>query len=197
MDAINERRSIRKFKDQPVPKELILKMIEAARVAPSAKNRQPWKYIVFTGQQKEIMLGVMDQGLDYAINEAGLPESAMPGLMDAKNTLRIMRGAPTIILVLNTNGKSPFAPPLDIFGRIEEICDSLSIGASIENALLTATEEGLGTVWIANTFFAHEHLRQFLGSENQLAGAIAVGYPDETPVMRPRKTIDDIIEFRE
>ena len=197
MDAISNRRSIRKFKDQEVPRKLIIKMIEAARLAPSAKNRQPWKYIVFTGKQREIMLGVMDKGLDYALNEAGLPESAIPGVLDAKNTLNIMRGAPAIILVLNTNGVTPFAPPLDIFGRITEICDSLSIGASIENALLTATEEGLGTLWIANTFFAHEPLRQFLDSENQLVGAIAVGYPDEEPAARPRKTIEEIIEFRE
>ena len=197
MDAIFDRRSIRKFKDDKVPRDLIMKMIESARMAPSAKNRQPWKYIVFEGQQREIMLNVMDQGLVAALNEPSLPEAAKPGVLDAQNTLRIMRGAPVIILILNTNGSTPFGPPQDIFGRITEICDSLSIGASVENMLLTATEEGLGTVWIANTFFAHEPLPAFLGSDNQLAGAIAVGFPDEVPTMRPRKNIEEIVEFRE
>ena len=196
MDAIFNRRSIRKFKDEKVPRDLIMKMIEAGRMAPSAKNRQPWKYIVFEGQQREIMLGVMEQGLIAALNEPSLPKGAKPGVLDAQNTLRIMRGAPTIILIINTNGTTPFGPPQDIFGRITEITDCLSIGASVENMLLTATEEGLGTLWIANTFFAHEPLRAFLGSENQLAGAIAVGFPNEVPEMRPRKTTEDIVEFR-
>ena len=162
-------------------------------MAPSAKNRQPWKYLIFSGAKKEVLLNVMDQGLDQALTM--VPEQAKPGVTDAKNTLRIMRGAPVIVIVLNTNGRSPFRSELDIFGRITEICDSLSIGASIENILLKATEKGLGTVWIANTFFAHEPLVSFLKTDDQLIGAIAMGYPDEVPVMRPRKSLDDILEF--
>lgn len=50
MNAIYERRSIRKFSNRNVPKELILEIIDAARLAPSAKNRQPWKYIIFAGE---------------------------------------------------------------------------------------------------------------------------------------------------
>lgn len=196
MDAIFERRSIRKYKDLEVSDELINKVIKAAAEAPSAKNRQPWKYIVFKGAAREEMLSVMDMGLDMALNEPSLPEQGKAGVMDAKNTLRIMRGAPVIVLVLNTNGTSPFAKPLDIFGRITEICDSMSIGASIENLLLAATEEGLGSLWIANTFYAHEPLRAYLKSDNQLIAAVALGYPDEDPVKRPRKEFKDIIEFR-
>lgn len=196
MDAIFERRSIRKYKDLEVSDELINKVIKAAAEAPSAKNRQPWKYIVFKGAAREEMLSVMDMGLDMALNEPSLPEQGKAGVMDAKNTLRIMRGAPVIVLVLNTNGTSPFAKPLDIFGRITEICDSMSIGASIENLLLAATEEGLGSLWIANTFYAHEPLRAYLKSDNQLIAAVALGYPDEDPVKRPRKEFEDIIEFR-
>ena len=196
MDAIFERRSIRKYKDFEVSDELINKVIKVAAEAPSAKNRQPWKYIVFKGAAREEMLAVIDAGLDMALNEPSLPEQGKAGVMDAKNTLRIMRGAPVIILVLNTNGTSPFARPLDIFGRITEICDSMSIGASIENLLLAATEEGLGSLWIANTFYAHEPLRAYLKSDKQLIAAVALGYPDEDPVKRPRKEFEDIIEFR-
>jgi len=196
MDAIFDRRSIRKYKDQDVPEDLIRKVIKAGAAAPSAKNRQPWKYIVFKGAAKNEMLGVMDKGLDMALAEPSLPEQGKAGVMDAKHTLRIMQGAPVIILVLNTNGQTPFGPPLDIFTHITEICDSLSIGSSIENILLAATEEGLGTLWIANTFYAHEPLRAYLKTDKQLISAIALGYPDEVPVMRPRKEFEDIIEIR-
>ena len=196
MNAIFERRSIRKFKDLEVSDELIRKVIKAGAEAPSAKNRQPWKYIVFKGQAREEMLNVMDMGLDMALAEPSLPEQGKAGVMDAKNTLRIMRGAPVIILVLNTNGVSPFGKPLDIFSHITEICDSMSCGASIENVLLAATDEGLGSLWIANTFYAHEPLRAYLKTDKQLIAAIALGYPDEDPVKRPRKDFEDIIEIR-
>ncbi|WP_292193699.1 nitroreductase family protein [Butyrivibrio sp.] len=52
MNAINERRSIRKYKQDTVSNEDIKKIIESGILAPSAKNRQPWKYIVFSGQPK-------------------------------------------------------------------------------------------------------------------------------------------------
>ena len=78
----------------------------------------------------------------------------------------------------NTNGISPFTE-IDADRRITEICDTLSIGASIENILLKAEELGLGTLWIANTCFAYPELVTYLNMKGQLIGTIAVGYPDE------------------
>ena len=195
MDPIYERRSIRKYLSKPVPKELITEILDAGRVAPSAKNRQPWRYIVFAESQKEEMLDKMESGLDREEHSsASLPGSAS-GLADAGNTLRIMREAPVIILVLNTNGTSPFVPH-DTDERFVEIFDSLSIGASIENILLKACEKGLGTLWIANTCFAYKELTGLLDTECQLVGAVALGYPDGQPAPRPRKALDEIAEFR-
>lgn len=74
------------------------------------------------------------------------------------NTLRIMKEAPVVIIVMNTNGQSPYED-VDADGMVMEICDSLSIGASIQNMLLKATEIGLGTLWIANTCFAYEKMK--------------------------------------
>ena len=195
MNAIKERRSIRKYQNRDVSEEMILDIIEAGRLAPSAKNRQPWKYIVFTGESKKELLGEMEKGINREENEkAFLPESRN-GLADARNTLKIMYEAPVIIMVMNTNGKDPFEP-VNTDDRITEICDTLSIGASIENMLLKATELNLGTLWIANTCFAYRELTEYLGEKGQLTGAIALGYPDENPNPRPRKPIEEIIEFR-
>lgn len=80
--------------------------------------------------------------------------------------------------------------------RITEICDSLSIGASIQNISLAAEEKGLGTLWIANTCFAYEELMSYLDMKAQLVGAIAVGYADENPMQRPRKPLDEVVEYR-
>lgn len=103
--------------------------MEAAALAPSAKNRQPWKYIVYTGKEKDRLL----------------PKSAF-GLPDAFNTLRIMKEAPVVIIVMNTNGQSPYED-VDADGRVMDICDSL---------------------WIANTCFAYEKMNHVINATGQL-----------------------------
>ena len=195
MDAMIKRRSIRKFKDQKIGHELITELVRAACAAPSAKNRQPWKFIVYEDGAKAGLLKSMEGGLEAALNDPKIPEAAKAGFVSAQHTLDIMKNAPVIICVINTNGFSPMLP-IDPFGRVTEICDSLSIGAAVQNLLLKATEEGIGSLWIANTFFAHDAMTSFIGTDEQLACAVALGYPDEEPVMRPRKEFEELIEFR-
>ena len=106
-----------------------------------------------------------------------------------------MKEAPCLIAVLNTNQHTPFAS-IENEKRIVEICDSLSIGAAIENMILTATGYGLGTLWIANTCFAYNELMDFIGTDSQLTGIVAVGFADEAPDKRPRKPFEEIVEYR-
>lgn len=193
-NAIYTRRSIRKFQDKSVSRERIETVLQAGSAAPSAKNRQPWKCVVLGNQSKAEFLDAMEQGIDREENACARLPKSRSGLPDAKNTLRIMREAPVLIVVINTNGKSPFTP-LDTDERFTELCDTLSIGAFIENMLLQAQELGLGTLWIANTCFAYEELTAYLAVEGQLIGAVALGYADECPDRRPRKELGDIAEF--
>lgn len=195
IEAIYDRRSIRRYKDKPVSKEIIEQIIDAGRQAPSAKNRQPWKCIVFENEAKAELLSCMERGLEREYKgEAVLPKSRF-GLPDARHTLRIMHQAPVMIVILNTNGGSPFLP-IDEDKRVSEICDSLSIGAFIQNMLLEAQELGVGTLWIANTCFAYPELVEYLQTEEQLIGAVALGYPDEKPAARPRKELEEMVEWR-
>ena len=62
--------------------------------------------------------------------------------------------------------------------------------------ILAAGEHGLGTLWIANTCFAYDRLVEFLNTNDQLTGIVAVGYPNEFPPKRPRKKLEDIVEYR-
>ncbi len=194
-NPVFSRRSIRKFLEKDVPAAAIGEILEAGRAAPSAKNRQPWKFIVYGGRPKQALLRCMEQGLYRERHgEPLLPKSAF-GLPDARHTLRVMRHAPVLIIVMNTNGKNPFLP-LDGDDRIAEICDTLSIGAAIENMLLTAENLGLGTLWIGNTCFAYTEMMECLRTEGQLVGAVALGYADEHPAARPRKELREIVEYR-
>ena len=192
---IENRRSIRKYKRHEISKEIIEDIIYSATLAPSAKNRQPWKFIVYQGEEKSKLVDVMHQGIKLEkITHKLMPEWAF-AIPDAENTVRVMEEAPCLIAVLNTNQKTPF-DSIEDEKRIVEICDSLSIGAAIENMILTATSYGLGTLWIANTCFAYNELIDYIETDSQLTGIVAIGFANETPAKRPRKPVADIVEYR-
>lgn len=192
---IENRRSIRKYKRHEISKEIIEDIIYSATLAPSAKNRQPWKFIVYQGEEKSKLVDVMHQGIKLEkITHKLMLEWAF-AIPDAENTVRVMEEAPCLIAVLNTNQKTPF-DSIEDEKRIVEICDSLSIGAAIENMILTATSYGLGTLWIANTCFAYNELIDFIETDSQLTGIVAIGFANEAPAKRPRKPVADIVEYR-
>ena len=196
MNAIDERRSIRKYKSGEIDRQDIEKIVIAGTLAPSAKNRQPWKYIVYTDGSKQELLNAMERGLIRERDASRLLPESHNCLSDAFNTLRIMREAPVLIIIENTNGTSPYKQ-IDSERRVSEICDTLSIGASVENMLLKATELGYGTLWIANTCFAYDELIEFIEIKGQLVGAVSLVIADEMPAKRPRKPLEEVLEFRE
>ena len=186
LDAIAARRSIRKFKNTPVPRHIIEEIIKAGALAPSSKNRQPWHFVVTTGKAKEEALAVMERGLEREAQQPLLPESAVY-IGGAHNTLNIMRQAPAVIFVVNTRGLDLLTPQ-NAENRVFEICNAQSIGAAVENMSLAAVEAGLGSLWICDTYFAQQELCTWLGGE--LAAAFALGYADEEPAQRPRQIVE-------
>ncbi len=195
IDAISNRRSIRRYKQTEIPTAVINEILEAGRLAPSGKNRQPWRFLVYGNEPKRRLLEKMEAGIKReSEGEALLPES-VHGLPDARNTLRIMREAPVLIMVVNPCGKSPFEA-ITADERVTEIVDSLSIGAAIENMLLAAETLGIGTLWIANTCFAYPELVNEMQTNGQLVGAVTLGYADEAPAQRPRKPLEELVEYR-
>ncbi len=195
ISAIYDRRSIRKFIDKPISPKDITDIIQSGIKAPSSKNRQPWKYIVVQGSAKEEMLKVFRQGIEREENDCALLPQNKQYIAAAKRTVDTMAEAPVIVFVVNSLGKSILAE-LTPEERVYEICNIQSIGASIQNMLLAATEKGMGSLWICDIYFAYSELCKFLNSDGQLVAAIAFGYANESPEERPRKNIDDIVEWR-
>ena len=194
LNAIKNRRSIRTYRPDPVPEELIRQILQAGILAPSSKNRQPWKFTVATGAARLEALHQMTQGLEREKSAPLIPESASH-LSGARNTLRIMTEAPVLIFITNTLAQG-FDRPLSCDDRVSEICNAQSIGAAIENMTLTATELGLGSLWICDTFFAQQELDAWIGDPGTLYAVLAVGYTDETPSPRPRRSLEDTAEWR-
>ncbi|MCM1026614.1 MAG: nitroreductase [Roseburia sp.] len=195
ISAIYDRRSIRKFTDKPIADKDIADIIQSGIKAPSSKNRQPWKYIVVQGEAKEEMLDAFRRGIKREENNNALLPQSRQHIITAKHTIDIMAEAPLIVCVVNSLGKS-IAEELTVEERVYEICNIQSIGASIQNMLLAATEKGIGSLWICDIYFGYPELCKWLNGDGQLIAAIAFGYPDEFPEERPRKRIEDVVEWR-
>ena len=189
-EVIERRRSIRRFQKKGVSKEMILQILEAARQAPSAKNAHPWRFLVLGPQSRNAALNAMDAGVRCRMDAV----ANRPLLADAIHTLRIMKSAPVLILVVNPAGGTP-ADSVSGWARVAELLDAMSVGAAVENLLLEAVALGLGALWIGNTFFAYDEIAAALEIQGQLLGAVAVGWPDETPEPRPRKSMEEIAGF--
>lgn len=195
ISAIYDRRSIRKFLPTPIPEKDMVEIIESGMKAPSSKNRQPWKYIVVQGNAKEEMLKVFREGIEKEESTNALLPESKQHIAGAKYTVDIMEEAPVIVFVLNSLGKN-ILTGLTAEEHISEICNIQSVSASIQNMLLTATEKGIGSLWICDIYFAYLELCDWLNSDGQLIAAVAFGYPNEFPKERPRKKIEDIVEWR-
>lgn len=194
IQAIRDRRSVRRYMAEEVSREAIEVILKAGMQAPSAKNRQPWRFIVTTGKAKAEALDVMEKGLEREKISPLLPESAQH-LQGAWQSLGIMRQAPVIIFVVNALGVE-IGKSLTADERVSEICNAQSIGAAMENMSLAAGEQGLGSLWICNTFFAQKELESWLNAEGELYAAMAVGYADGKPLGGTRKRMQDVVEWR-
>ncbi len=192
---IFDRRSIRKYQAAAVPKACIDEILYAGMAAPSSKNRQPWKFIVTTGDAKANALHAMYEGLQREKTAPLLPASSAY-LVGAENTLRIMQQAPVVIFIVNPLGQS-LHKQLTAEERIYEICNAQSIGAAIENMTLRATELGLGSLWICDTYFAYSELLSWLQTDGELAAALAIGHADEAPPARPRKSYENAVLWKQ
>lgn len=176
MDSISRRRSIRKFIDKEIPREIVEKILDSAIKAPSAKNRQPWKFIVITSkEEKSNMLEAVRAGIENEKNGDGL--------------------LPNSLFIFNTES-SYLWNETSIENKFYHIANVQSIGAAIENMLLTATDIGIGSLWICDIFFAYRELSNYFNSQNELIAAVSFGYADEAPNLRPRKEFDDVVEWR-
>ncbi|MDD7647884.1 MAG: nitroreductase family protein [Ruminococcus bromii] len=176
METVRARRSIRKFDTRAVEPEKLDRLLEAARLCQSAKNRQPWRFMLLTGAEKDkiaqIMLRLFEQN-NYDI----------PGYMNSsKYTAQTMLQAPALILVFREPDDGWF--PMDM----------LSIGAAVEHICLAAVNEGLGSLWIGDTAYIEAEIRAHLGcTELELICAVSVGYAAEDPAPRPRKAMEEIL----
>lgn len=198
IDAIKARRSVRKFKEDTVPDDLLNEIIDAARWAPSGNNAQPWIFIIIKDKQlkEEIQSILSDRALKYIESDEGKKELEKLGpyakakWIEAIKTGKYqehVRKAPVLIAVFG-DASSPY--------YIHDCC------AATENLILAAHEFGLGSCWIDHGIgdqLTESQIRSLLKTPKnlRLVSLIAMGFPAEMPQPRPRKAVEDITFLNE
>ncbi len=187
LQAIATRRSIRRFKDSPLPDEVLQSILTAAIQAPSGMNRQPWRFIVVKGDKRAEMVRVMRAGIAKAKAQGEDPGSS-------EGSANIMEQAPVTVFIFNPDGIHPWLTR-SVEQMFTDVVNIQSIGAAIQNMLLAAQDQGIGSLWICDVFYAYEDLCEWLGAEGQMVAAVSLGYPDESPSARPRKPVSEVTHW--
>lgn len=215
VDAIRERKAFRAFKSDPVPLDILKKIMEQALRAPSWANTQPWEFAVATGKKlKEIQEGFVKKGMQEPYSEVArpyeYPEPYMSRIralapkdrkemtkeeMEAR-TLDNFRhyGASTCIYLLV--GKPIFQQSRGI-----NVWSLYDCGSAVQNIMLLATNYGLGTVAQAQAVIYPDIIRKVLGipEDKLIALGIAIGYPDlDNPINKgrtAREPLDKVVKF--
>jgi nitroreductase len=172
-ETIEKRRSIRKFKDNPVPEDVLAKILTAGTLAPSGKNKQPWQFYVVQGKERQEMIAAMQKGMNR-LEKMGIVSGS------AKYTIRVLAHAPVTVFVFNPNSKHPLKRR-DTMEIYSDVVDIQSVGAAIQNMLLAALDLGIGSLWICDVFYGYEELCDWLGAKGQMIAAVSFGYPNQSP----------------
>lgn len=180
--AIQNRRSIREFKDEDISDKLIQDILNCGRLAPSAKNRQPWYFIVL---KNDIKNKVADLMIEYTLNHnMKLERTGLKAPCSVNPTANVIKQAPILVLVFREKDDNWV------------VGDNLSIGACVENMCLRATELGLGSLWIRDTVYVAPEVAKMLNHEDmEFNCAVAFGIPNQSPKQRPRKELKSIVEW--
>jgi len=204
IEAIKKRRSIRKFKSDEIPKEDIYDIIRAATLAPSAHNKQMWRFIAISNKE---ILKEMKRAIVKEIEEI----SSWPEAKEAETKIKGMRiystffvKAPLVFAVLVKSYHSMVDELLKLErlkkGQVEFLHSNVeiqSVAAAVENLLLAATEKGYGTCWMCGPLIAASALEKILQVEKpwKLMALVPVGIPNQELKPKTVKKIDEVLEF--
>lgn len=210
MDLITKRQSIRKFTPQDVPMEDLLKMVDAARLAPSGKNIQNWHFVITKNKELFDQIGeaVLEKN-EKISNKMRLidEEKANRFQKFAKNFTLFFKNAPALILVFACDYFPSGYPEMNLIGSSKYETEQLfwrnpgmqNIGAAMENFTLRCIELGYGSCWMTSQNYAAEEIEKILKTEAgfekdgyHLAAMLAVGVPQENQKSPAKKTLEEI-----
>jgi len=165
MEAIRTRRSVRAYKPAPVPDDALKEVLNAARLAPSADNAQPWKMVVVRDEQLKLKLAA------------------------ASNGQKFIAQAPIVIVACGLPGEA--FPAVGGY-MSSEIID---VSIALDHLTLAAHGHGLGTCWIAWFKEEKIRALLGVPEDVKVIALTPLGYPDEVPERTPRKNLEELVSF--
>jgi nitroreductase len=173
--AIETRRSIGRVKQDPVPRDLIERILESAVHAPNHRITEPWRFHVFTGKGRGELARVRAEIARLQAEAEGEDEELAAGRIsrERKKAFR----APVVVAVICESGRD----------EVETLENYAACAAAVQNMLLTAHALGLGAMWRTGPVAYHDHMREFLDLEegDKVVAHLYLGFPDMGE--RPRR----------
>lgn len=187
LTAIKERRSCRTFSNDPISKETLDQVLEAATWAPSPLNAQPWSFVVITAEEvKNNIIAEAERSRELAIEKSGW------GWL-GKYSVEFLRAAPVAIAIVGDPKKSG----VDQFMEAGAKAYEHACAAAVQNMLLTAHALGLGSLWF--TMFDRDQLGKIidLPPGKMVLALVYLGKPAADPAPAPRKAFVDKTAYLE
>ena len=175
LKQIAERRSVRKYQNREVEREKLLEILESGRMTPSGTNAQPWIFMVIENEETKRAIAKVDHDQEWMLTAP----TFIVGIADASSRL-----GDTTDLILDEN--SPQGP---LKKAIRDTAVALGY------MMLEAENQGLATCWTG--WYDQKEMKKALGvpDDKYVVGVLTLGYADESPAARPRKSLDEIVKY--
>lgn len=193
LETIRARRSIRQYLNTPVPPQLVTDLLETAIWAPSAHNRQPWRFVIISdAAAKESLATAMGRQLRADLAADGVPVAAIE--RDAGRSYRRLTSAPVLILLCLSMVDMDSYPDARR-QQNEWIMAVQSVAMAGQTLMLAAHALGLASCWVCAPLFCPDVVRAELRlpDDRQPQGLITLGYPAETKEKGRRPLTDSVL----
>lgn len=190
------RQSIRRFTEDEIPAATVQRILRTACRAPSAHNRQPWRFVVLPrGEARERLVDAMSRRFRGDLEADGVPEDKMEELVERGR--RRMLDPPLAILLCMTMEEMDEYPD-DKRSKAEWTMATQSVALAGGQLLLAAHAEGLGACWICAPLFVPQTVCSELDlpTEWQAQGVVVLGVADEPGRDRSRRPLDEVTVWR-
>jgi F420 biosynthesis protein FbiB-like protein len=195
MRVIRERRSVRRFTGEPVANEIVEAVLEAGLWAPSPHGTQPWRFVVVTQPENRALLAdAMADAWRHNLAMDAEPAEVIEGRL-AGSRRRLLEAPVLLIVCLDMSELDRYPDPQR--ATAEETMAVQSLGACVENMLLTAYAHGIDAGWMCAPLFCPDVVVATLHLPDHLIphGLIAMGHTATNPKRRPRRTLDTLVVF--
>ena len=193
-DVIASRRSIRKFREEDISADTVRLLLEAARLAPSGSNLQPWRFIVAQSPAAKEALGRCTP-YKFIVKASVIfvccADLTAITTRDRRIGELLQEGAfEGVDMDMNDTSTTP-SPVMD--GEAVKAYLSMNVAIAVEHIVLKAVDLGLGSCWLAR--FDRDKVKEYLGLDKNIYPVVLlpVGHPDQSPKARPRFALDKLV----